>query len=66
MINNSYNNKRENRYGVPQGSVLRSLLFNISLTDLFLECADDNVNSYADDTTTYSCAEDMSSVISEL
>ena len=42
------------------------LLFNINLIDLFLECEDDNVNSYADDTTIYSCAEDMSSVISEL
>ena len=53
-------------YGVPQGSVLGPLLFNIDLIHLFLECEDDNINSYADDTTPFSCAEDMSSVITEL
>ena len=46
--------------------MLGPLLFNIDLTDLFLECEDDNITSYADDTTPYSCAQDISSVISEL
>ena len=42
--------------------MLGPLLFNIDLTDLFLECEDDNITSYADDTTPYSCAQDISSV----
>ena len=46
--------------------MLGPLLFNIDLTDLFLECEDDNISSYAVDTTPYSCAQDISSVISEL
>ena len=46
--------------------MLGLLLFNIDLMDLFLECVDDNNSSYADDTTSYSCAQDVSSVISEL
>ena len=46
--------------------MLGSLLFNIDLIDVFLECEDDNISSYADDTTPYSCAQDISSVISEL
>ena len=46
--------------------MLGSLLFNIDLIYLFLECEDDNITSYADDTTPYSCAQDISSVISEL
>ena len=46
--------------------MLGPLLFNIDLTDLFLECEDDNISSYADDTTPYFCAQDISSVISEL
>ena len=46
--------------------MLGPLLFNIDLIDLLLECEDDNVSSYADDTTPYSCARDISSVISEL
>ena len=32
----------------------------------FRECEDDNANSYADDTTPYSCAGDMCSLITEL
>ena len=31
--------------------MLGPLLFNIDLIDLFLECEDDNISSYADDTT---------------
>ena len=65
-INNSYSRKSEVKYGVPQGLVLGSILFNIDLIDLFFECGDDNISSYADDTTPYSCAHDISSVISEL
>ena len=41
-------------------------MFDIDLIELFLECDDDNITSYADDTTPYSCAQDISSVISEL
>ena len=46
--------------------MLGPLLFNIDLIDLFLDCENDNIICYADGTTRYSCAQDISSVISEL
>ena len=49
-----------------QGSILGPLLFNIDLIDLFYECEESNIASYADDTTPYSCARDTQTVISEL
>ena len=46
--------------------MLCSLLFNIDLTDLFYECEESNIASYADGTIPYSCARDTQTVISEL
>ena len=53
-------------YGVPQGSILGPLLLNIDLIDLLFECDDSEIASYADDTTPYSCTDDIPSVITEL
>ena len=53
-------------YGVPQGSVLGPLLFNIDLTHLSYECEDSTTANYADDTTPYACGENIRVAISEL
>ena len=43
-----------------------TLLFNIDLIDLFFICGNDDIASYADDATPYTCARDTPTVISEL
>ena len=42
------------------------LLFNIDLINLFFTCENDDITSYADDTTPYTYARDIPTVISEL
>ena len=58
--------KSDIKYGVLQGVVFELLLCNIDLIDLFLQYKVDDITSYADDTTSYSYAQDISSVISKL
>ena len=66
QINECFSERSRIEHGVPQGSILGPLLFNIDLIDLFYECEESNIASYADDTTPYSCARDTQTVISEL
>ena len=65
-INECFSERSRIEQGVPQGSILGPLFFNIDLIDLFYECEESNIASYADDTTPYSCARDTETVISEL
>ena len=50
-------------YGVPQGSILESLLFNIDLCDLFFEDYSSDFASFADDTTPYDCGPTLNEVM---
>ena len=64
-INQSYGSWEEILFGVPQGSILGPILFNIFLSDLFLVVKDVNFASYADDNTIYQSANNVDDVIKE-
>ena len=65
-INDCFNARSNIEYGVPQGSLLGPLLFNINMIDLFYECEENDVANYADDTTPYSCGTEIPTVIYRL
>ena len=52
--------------GVPQGTVLGPLLFNIYLNDLLYIAESSNVCNFADDTIFYACDKDVNSLINRL
>ena len=54
-INMSFSSWEELLSGVPQGSVLRPLLFNIYFNDLFFVLKETDASNYADDSNLHAC-----------
>ena len=64
--NGSYSSWQELKFGVPQGSILGPLLFNIFINDMFSFIKDTNIANYADVSTLYTVEGNIDDLLNTL
>ena len=65
-INTTFSSWTQLLQGVPQGSVLGPMLFNIYINDMFFALNEIDICNFADDTTPYVCDSNLKSVLEKL
>ena len=65
-VNNTFSSWASVESGVPQGSILGPLLFNIYMNDIFWFTPEVNIANYADDSTPYATNSDIQTLLSIL
>ena len=61
-----YSRSLEIKFGVPQGSILGPLLFNIFINDIFFSIKEISIANYADDNTTYANDKNVTELLNKL
>ena len=62
-VNGSYSSWKELKCGVPQGSILGPLLFNIFINDMFYFVDKTKIANYADDNSTYTTESNIDNLL---
>ena len=65
-VGSSYSKWSEICRGIPQGSILGPLLFNIFINDIFFFVEKSEICNFADDNTVYSCGKDLPKIKEDL
>ena len=65
-IGSTFSEWLEIMFGVPQGSILGPILFNIFINDLFLFIQETEICNFADDNTLYVCDTSLDNVLDRL
>ena len=65
-VGSSYSDWFEFLHGIPQGSILGPLLFNVFINEIFFEIQKFHICNFADDNTLYFCSQDLQTVIENL
>ena len=62
-VNGTYSTWQSIKFGVPQGSILGPLLFNIFINDIFFFLRKTKIANYADDNTVYATDENVEGLL---
>ena len=54
-VGSAYSKWSKVRHGIPQGSILGPLLFNVFINDIFMIIKQSDICNFANDNTLYSC-----------
>ena len=65
-VGSSYSKWSENKHGIPQGSILGALLFNIFIINLFFVIEKSDIWNSADNNTLYTCGGNFKIVLENL